>query len=608
MAVSYPDLISAIEADPAQKVQKTTGGLKCRCPVHEDEHPSCSVTRGDGDKVLAYCHVCKASVFNELREKYGFSKQKTQSSRRRVQSPPPTQSAQSIDFKNYERIHTYTDESGNDLFRVCVKRKPDGSKTCPQFRPDGEGGWLPGLDHNVRRVLYNLPFLQEAVATGERIYIVEGEYCADVLFKKFSLVSTTNPHGCGKWRDEYSGVLTGADCVLLPDNDEQGRGHMRAVARSLLGIAKRVRVLQLPDLPAKGDIVDWIEGGGTYERFMELIEHDAHDATDYLNLPRVLNADDFLAAQRPPLQFHIEGILPHCGKMTLSATSKFGKSFLAMEIGLAIAGGDCEFLGWQFGPSSSVLYVQGEIMDALLEKRLGWLLHTMPEAMNARRARENFTVQEITPRRADFSTKEGRTLAETILRIHRPAVLILDPLSAICPGLEENEAAQMGEILGYFADVALRFGCAVILVHHHGKSGVSRGSSVFEGWPESDVQCTYFDDQHSIAKVELRLRCAFNDGPVYWQMPGRDTPWFSVMPEDWSPDDAKAGRKARTLEESGTDAFLALRRLGDGQAHKSLVDEISTDKSISQRTARRRIKDAQSAGLISQKDGFYVLS
>ena len=41
-----------------------------------------------------------------------------------------------------------------------------------------------------------------------------------------------------------------ADVVVLPDNDDPGRDHARTVAKQLAGIAKRVRVLELPNLPA----------------------------------------------------------------------------------------------------------------------------------------------------------------------------------------------------------------------------------------------------------------------------------------------------------------------------------------------------------------------
>ena len=47
---------------------------------------------------------------------------------------------------------------------------------------------------------------------------------------------------------------------------------MNIVAASLQGIAASVRVLELTDLPPKGDIEDWAAKGGTVEQLYDLIE------------------------------------------------------------------------------------------------------------------------------------------------------------------------------------------------------------------------------------------------------------------------------------------------------------------------------------------------
>lgn len=62
---------------------------------------------------------------------------------------------------------------------------------------------------------------------------------------------------------EHAAHLKGADAIIVPDNDEPDQQHGEGVATSLQGIAKRVRMLMLPDLPPKGDLSDWIVAGGT---------------------------------------------------------------------------------------------------------------------------------------------------------------------------------------------------------------------------------------------------------------------------------------------------------------------------------------------------------
>ncbi|KAA8389678.1 virulence-associated E family protein [Acetobacter tropicalis] len=57
--------------------------------------------------------------------------------------------------------------------------------------------------------------------------------------------------------------MRGADTVILPDNDSPGQKHAKAVAKALEGVAARIRVVNLPDLPEKGDVFDWLAAGKT---------------------------------------------------------------------------------------------------------------------------------------------------------------------------------------------------------------------------------------------------------------------------------------------------------------------------------------------------------
>ena len=60
--------------------------------------------------------------------------------------------------------------------------------------------------------------------------------------------------------------------ILLPDNDDAGRNHVRDVAAILEPVASSVRIVELPALPPKGDVIDWLRAGGTDEELRRLIE------------------------------------------------------------------------------------------------------------------------------------------------------------------------------------------------------------------------------------------------------------------------------------------------------------------------------------------------
>lgn len=159
--------------------------------------------------------------------------------------------------------YPYHDEQGTLLFEV-VRRDPKGFS---QRRPDGHGGWQWSLN-GTRRVLYRLPELL-AANLSRSVYIVEGEKDANRLASA-GLTATTNPGGAGKWRSEYAEHLRGRPVVILPDNDEPGRRHAEQVARSLRGVATSIKIVELPDLPDRGDVYDWLSQGHSRDDLVAL--------------------------------------------------------------------------------------------------------------------------------------------------------------------------------------------------------------------------------------------------------------------------------------------------------------------------------------------------
>jgi 5S rRNA maturation endonuclease (ribonuclease M5) len=159
--------------------------------------------------------------------------------------------------------YSYEDEQGRELFQV-VRFEP---KELRQRRPDGKGDYIWKLE-DVRRVLYGLPELHEAIALDQLVTVVEGEKDVEAL-RRMNICATCNP-GAGKWRSEFAQVLKGAHVVVLPDNDCPGRDHAETVARSLAGVAASVKVLDLPqdrpDLRNKADVSDGLHSAAQPRR------------------------------------------------------------------------------------------------------------------------------------------------------------------------------------------------------------------------------------------------------------------------------------------------------------------------------------------------------
>jgi putative DNA primase/helicase len=174
--------------------------------------------------------------------------------------------------------YVYQNEHGEALSRV-LRFESSRGKTFSQEHPDTHAGWVKGMD-GIRRVPFHLP----EVLRSDRVCIVEGEKKVEAL-RAWGLTATCNSGGAGKWLLEFSPHFENRNVVILPDNDEPGRRHAVAVAENLLPVAKSVRIVELPGLPQKGDVLDWQVLGGTQEKLEALISEatplDAHGLADW---------------------------------------------------------------------------------------------------------------------------------------------------------------------------------------------------------------------------------------------------------------------------------------------------------------------------------------
>lgn len=282
------------------------GNYLCKCPAHDDSTASLHVKLGQNKKgqeiILVKCFAgcTREAILSSmgLRDRdltvnptddrppweEPAKKARRQPAPRPKALPPAAKPQASADLpkkqehgrKTVECAYQYVSEGGQLLYESVRYRFEDGKKTFNQRRPDPEhpGQWLYNMG-NVLLVLYRLPDVAAAIAQGKPVWVAEGEKDADSLCK-MGLCGTTAPMGAGKWnKPQYAEALRGADVYILPDNDEPGWGHAKDVARSLDGIAKSSRILDLrriwKDMPKKADVSDLMAIHGV-EKTREMLE------------------------------------------------------------------------------------------------------------------------------------------------------------------------------------------------------------------------------------------------------------------------------------------------------------------------------------------------
>jgi hypothetical protein len=166
---------------------------------------------------------------------------------------------------------TYRDRDGNPLFRVVRRDCPGAEKRIHFERYDAATGkFARGKDcmDGIPRVPFRL---NEWIDVEGPVLLPEGERKVARLFD-LGWLATCNAGGSKNFPKGFAPYLQGRDVVLLPDNDDAGRNHARKVASILEPVAASIRVLELPGLPPKGDVVDWLEAGGTAEQLKAMLE------------------------------------------------------------------------------------------------------------------------------------------------------------------------------------------------------------------------------------------------------------------------------------------------------------------------------------------------
>jgi hypothetical protein len=162
--------------------------------------------------------------------------------------------------KRITRRDTYQDVRGN-VYAVIGRFDGRGEKEFRPFHPEGGSDWVIG-DPQGAWPVFHLPKLlaPDLNRSSEPTFIPEGEKCVCAL-ETLDVKATTSAHGAKAANKTDWTPMAGRTAVILPDNDSDGERYAQNVASILFRLSPRtiIKVVKLPELPAKGDCVDWID-------------------------------------------------------------------------------------------------------------------------------------------------------------------------------------------------------------------------------------------------------------------------------------------------------------------------------------------------------------
>lgn len=398
--MSLDELKTLIAAKTGREPKPAGEGFSSRCPAHDDQTASLSISEGR-DGLLLKCHA--GCAFEAITAALGVKPAEL------FYANGPAKNGKPVNNGKFNILETYPyhDSEGRLQFEVC-RLDP---KSFRQRQPDPAtpGKWLWHLK-GVELVPYRLPELITAVQAGETVFIAEGEKDVAALVVN-GFPATCNAAGAGKWHNDFAQYFDGAKAVcIIADKDAPGRKHAVAVATNISGKAQSVKIVELPDVggqPVK-DAHDFFEAGGTADQLGKIVEA-APEFEPLANAAEDMTPNDWFKNKFPGLaEIHGEPVSLQ-SKNNRAKASDLNESFMAATLGEAA------------NPKAPTVHLRGENRFYTFTPKDGIYTLASDEDVSAqlsalllacaRACKENCDVDAL-----EFSQRDSSALAGTVKR------------------------------------------------------------------------------------------------------------------------------------------------------------------------------------------------
>jgi RecA-family ATPase len=291
-----------------------------------------------------------------------------------------------------------------------------------------------------------------------------------------------------------------------------------------------VKVVELPGLPEKGDVSDWLAAGHTVKELMVLVKATPiwePEACDHVLLEEMC---DFLDRAPAEIEWLVEDLIPVKTRGLMVADPKVGKSPLALDLALALAS-QSSWLGHVVPQRRRVAVISREDSPAETARRLKLF-------SEGTAARSEYKLGQIWVNTMDHSpilhvdNLEQMDALIGELKMEQFDLAIFDVLNVLHSG-DENDNTVMAGVLAALKRVQTEAGCGVLLLHHISKAQSTnifrdaRGAGAIHGWPEWGVGLAVVDEtvprREWVRRTEFELKYACPADPVYFKIVGDET-------------------------------------------------------------------------------------
>jgi hypothetical protein len=278
------------------------------------------------------------------------------------------------------------------------------------------------------------------------------------------------------------------------------------------------------------------------------------------------------------------------------------KSFVALDMALCLAYG---IPGqWNVPPvQNDVLFLAGEGPVATAKKRWpAWL-----EWQNiSSREGHRFLIKDRVPFYSDTAAWE-HVKADIAELGAKPSLIIIDTLTRLITGLDENSAKDASMITGFMEQLSRYYECFVLAVHHTGKdqNKGARGSSAF--YANFD---TVISTKLKIGGAEFRVRkqkdADVSDEISYFAV--KESGQSIVLERtDALADSSPKAKSSRYAWASIEEVVRVLEGVGGATSESVLVAEISGAHGIEKDVVRKQLGKSDELGFLRASKGQWAI-
>jgi hypothetical protein len=440
--------------------------FKACCPAHNDSDPSLDIKFGDNGKIILKCWSGECDV-EKIVKNVGLTLADLVPGGASSVSVQVNGNHSKLDNKKSKQLDSgglnlpiralfdYIDEEGNCRYQR-IRYDTDVKTDRFRVRRDKNGVWVYDLE-GVRRILFHLPQLLTS-SKDKWTGLLEGEKDV-VTYEKLmgiGFVAITPGSATDKWDPDWSRLFRGKKVLIIADNDAPGRKNAYFKAAQISRFAKEVRIIsRLPGVSKGGDLSDWVAAGGTKDQLLAIIEGTrAQRRTSF-------DDSELQTLDLPEEVMLIPDFLPF-GLAFLAGRAKFGKSWLALQIAVAVASGG-KFFGQE-------VTMSGPVLCLALEDTI--------ERISSRRKYHGYSGNlpiHYETSWPDFVKGGGLEQMEEELEEKRESgtpyqLVIIDTFARICGAADQKDPAQMTALLSQLQGLAFEYQISILILDHHPKS------------------------------------------------------------------------------------------------------------------------------------------